>query len=44
MDYYRLEEALQVLCEGIIPVSAGQNTTLRQLCMGVLLGWQGVAS
>jgi hypothetical protein len=32
-----LEEALQVLVEGIIPVSRGQNTTLRQLCVGVLL-------
>lgn len=37
MDYYRLEEALQVLFERIIPVSRGQNTTLRQLCVGVLL-------
>lgn len=37
MDYYVMEETLQVLFEANIPLSKAQNTQLRQLCVGVLL-------
>lgn len=37
MDYYRMEEALQVLIEGIMPLSQTQRQHIRELCVGVLL-------
>jgi hypothetical protein len=37
MDYYTVEETLQVLFENAIPLSKSQNRHLREICMGVLL-------
>lgn len=37
MDYYVLEETLQVLFEEVIPLSRAQNRHVRQVCVGVLL-------
>jgi hypothetical protein len=37
MDYYVMEETLQVLFEDTLPLSKAQNTHLRQVCVGVLL-------
>lgn len=37
MDYYVLEETLQVLFEATIPLSHRQNERIREMCVGVLL-------
>lgn len=37
MDYYRMEESLQVLFEQFIPLSDAQIRRLHEICLGVLL-------
>jgi hypothetical protein len=35
MDYYGMDETLQVLFESAIPLSKAQNQHVRQLCVAV---------
>lgn len=45
MDYYCVEETMQVIFERAIPLSKVQNTDLREVCIGVLLaGSSGLTS